>query len=105
MTMSVLAEFAMFPTDHGESVGDYVARVVEIVDRSGLEYKLGAMGTTMEGEIDEVLDVVKRCLMALQRDSKRVSCRLDLDWRAGVDHALSGKVASVQARLDHPIRT
>ncbi|MDX2474989.1 MAG: thiamine-binding protein, partial [Candidatus Krumholzibacteria bacterium] len=50
----VLLEFAMYPTDKGESVSNYVQRNLEIIDDSGLPYRLGPMGTCLEGEYDEV---------------------------------------------------
>ena len=103
--MSVLAEFSMFPTDRGESVGEYVARLVEIVHASGLPYKLGAMGTTVEGGADEVFGVIKRCLADLQRDTRRVAAFVKLDWRAGREGALQAKVGSIERRSGHPIRT
>lgn len=103
--MSVLLEFSMFPTDRGESVGEYVARLVEIVHASGLPYKLGAMGTTIEGDADAVFAVVKRCLADLQRDTKCVAAFMKLDWCAGRENALEGKLASVSKRIGHPIDT
>jgi len=103
--MSVLLHFSMFPTDRGESVSAYVARLVEIVDGSGLDYKLGAMGTTVEGDIEQVLEVVRKCLVALQADCRRVTAHMSLDWRAGREHGLRAKVASVQDRLGRPLRT
>lgn len=57
----VLLEFSMSPLGKGESVGEYVARSLEIIDQSGLDYRLHAMGTVVEGEWDEVFAVVKRC--------------------------------------------
>ena len=103
--MSVLLEFSMFPTDQGESVSAYVARLVDIVHASGLPYRLGPMGTTIEGDAEAVFDVVNRCLADLQRDTRRVAAFIKLDWRAGRDGGLDAKVASVAARLDHPVTT
>jgi uncharacterized protein (TIGR00106 family) len=103
--MSVLVEFSMFPTDRGESLSAYVARLLEIVHASGLNYRLGPMGTTMEGDAEAVFDVLKKCLAELQRDTRRVAAFIKLDWRAGRENALAGKVESVKARIDHPIRT
>ena len=48
----VLLEFSMSPFDKGESLGPYVARSLDIVDRSGLPYQLTPMGTIIEGEWD-----------------------------------------------------
>jgi len=58
----VLLEFSMTPLGKGESVGQYVARSLEIIDASGLDYRLHAMGTVIEGEIDQVLGLLQQCL-------------------------------------------
>ncbi|MFZ5832893.1 MAG: MTH1187 family thiamine-binding protein, partial [Planctomycetota bacterium] len=61
----VVAEFSMFPIGKGISLSAYVARCLEIVDRSGLNYRCHAMGTLLEGEYDEVMAVVRECFQAL----------------------------------------
>ena len=50
----VLLDFSMAPLGKGESVSPYVARCLEVVASSGLDYRLHAMGTTLEGELDQV---------------------------------------------------
>ena len=62
----VLLDFSMSPLGKGESVAPYVARCLEIVAASGLDYRLHAMGTTLEGEWDEVFAVVRRCFETLR---------------------------------------
>ena len=57
----VLLEFSMSPLGKGESVGKYVSRSLQIIDKSGVEYRLNPMGTVLEGEWDEVFDVVRQC--------------------------------------------
>ena len=49
----VLLEFSLTPLDKGQSVSEYVARSLDIIDRSGLDYRLHAMGTIVEGELDQ----------------------------------------------------
>src|SRR6187455_2267959 len=58
----VLLEMSITPLGKGESVSQFVAECVEIIDRSGLDYELHAMGTIVEGELDEVLDLMRRCM-------------------------------------------
>ena len=72
----LLAEFSIWPMDKGESVGIYVARCLDIVDRSGLPYKLGPLGTCIEGEWPEVMSVVQKCYEELAKDCTRISCTL-----------------------------
>jgi uncharacterized protein (TIGR00106 family) len=101
----VLLDFSMTPLGQGESVSPYVARCLEIVAASGLDYRLHAMGTTVEGELDQVLDVVRRCFQALQTDCDRISCSIKIDSRKGPGGRLDSKVQKVQALVDRPLRT
>jgi len=100
----VLLEFIVSPMGKRESVGEYVARCVEIVEQSGLDYEVHAMGTLVEGELDAVLDVMRRSIEAVAVDCDRVSCTAKLDLRRGHQGAILGKVASVERRIGHPAR-
>jgi len=88
----LLLEFSMYPTDKGAGVSAYVARSLEIIDASGLPYRLGPMGTTLEGEYDEVMAVVRRCFERMSEDCDRVACQVKLDWRRGPGGRLEAKV-------------
>lgn len=101
----VLLEFSMTPLGKGESVGQYVARSLEIVEQSGLDYRLHAMGTILEGEWDEVFAVVKRCYEALSADCERVTCSIKVDARAGASGRLTSKVESVEHKLGRKLKT
>ena len=98
-------EFSMSPLGQGESVSPYVARVVDIIDKSGLDYQLHAMGTVIEGEIDEVLSVLKSCFEELSSDCDRISCTAKLDYRAGASGRLQSKITSVEEKLGRSLRT
>lgn len=97
--MSVVMDFSIFPMDKGESVGEHVARTVKIIRESGLPYKLGAMGTSVEGEWDELLPLVSRCFKELEKDSKRIYMTIKADYREGASGRLQAKVESVERRL------
>lgn len=100
----VLLEFSMSPLGKGESVGAYVARSLEIIDKSGVEYRLNPMGTVLEGEWDEVFGVVKKCFERMRKDCNRISCTIKVDYRKGYAGRLSGKVASVEKRLKRKLK-
>ena len=101
----VLLDFSMTPLGKGESVSPFVARCLEVVAASGLDYRLHAMGTTLEGGLDEVLAVVRRCFEALHADCDRISCSVKIDYRKGPGGRLEGKVRKVEALLGRPLRT
>ena len=100
----VLLEFSMAPLEKGASVGNYVARSLEIIDASGLDYRLHAMGTIVKGEIDQVLGVLKNCLEAMAKDCDRITCTAKLDYRRGYSGRLQTKVSSVEENLGRPLK-
>jgi uncharacterized protein (TIGR00106 family) len=97
--MSVLINFSIFPLDKGESVSQYVARAVKIIKNSGLPYKLGSMGTSIEGEWDEVMEVVTRCFEELKKDCNRMYMGITGDYRKKSKDRITAKVESVEAKL------
>lgn len=98
--MSVLIHFSMFPTDRqGTSASPYVARVVRIIRDSGLPYKLGPMSTAVEGEWEEVMGVVERCFKELKKDCGRIYMTIQMDYRAGAENRIEGKIRSVEEKL------
>lgn len=101
----VLLDFSMAPMGKGESVAPYVARCLEIVAASGLHYRLHAMGTTLEGEWDQVFEVVRRCFLALEPDCNRISVAIKVDYRKGPGGRLDSKVRHVEELLGRPLET
>ncbi|MEU6207762.1 thiamine-binding protein [Micromonospora musae] len=95
----MLIAFSITPLGAGDSVGDLVAEAVRVVRESGLPNRTDAMFTTIEGEWDEVMAVVKRAVDAVAQQAPRVSVVLKADVRPGVTDALTEKVARIEARL------
>jgi uncharacterized protein (TIGR00106 family) len=101
----LLVEFSMWPMDKGESVGPYVARLLDLIDRSGLPYRLGPLGTCIEGEYDQVMAVIKQCHEALAADCNRVFCTVKMDYRKDHPNMLESKIASVEKQLGRKLKT
>ncbi|MGC1215595.1 MAG: MTH1187 family thiamine-binding protein [Micromonospora sp.] len=95
----MLIAFSITPLGVGDSVGDQVADAVRVVRESGLPNRTDAMFTTVEGEWDEVMAVVKRAVDAVAAQAPRVSLVLKADIRPGVTDAMTAKVAHIEARL------
>jgi uncharacterized protein (TIGR00106 family) len=100
----VLLEMSITPLGVGDSVSQYVAQCVELVDQSGLDYELHAMGTIVEGELDQVLDLMRRCMEQVAEHSDRVTCAAKLDFRRGQTGRIRSKVASVEQKLGRKIK-
>ena len=94
--MSAIAELTIFPLDKGESVSSYVAEAVKIIKASGLDYEMGPMGTCFEGDWDEVVRAAKESMDAMKNDCGRVYMVLKVDYRAGQDNRMRGKVDSLK---------
>ena len=104
--MSTLMELAMFPTDKGESVSPYVARIIAMIDAAGLDYRLTPMGTIIEtAELEEGLRVIAEAYRQLEPDCARVYATVKLDIRKGRTGGLGQKIASVEKKLGKKART
>lgn len=101
----VLLEFAMAPGGKGESVSEYVARILDVIDKSGVTYQLTPMGTILEGEWPAVMAVVTRCFEALATDCSRIGANIKIDYRAGPAGRLQSKTARVEEHLGRKLHT
>lgn len=99
----MLLEFSSFPAGQ-KSLSGAVAKIIDLIDKSGLPYQTHALGTLVEGEWDELLELVKRCHMLLREDFDRVFTRITIDDRADAKNRLTGKVESVENKLGRNIR-
>lgn len=99
----MIVEFTVVPLDKGESLGDYVSEVIDLVDRSGLDHCLTPMGTIVEGDWDEIMGLVKACHMHMRSHSRRVSTSIKIDDREGARGRIRGKIRSVEERLGRDV--
>lgn len=90
---------SLVPMDAGESVSEHVAECLRLIDASGLDYELHAMGTIIEGELPEVMDLMRACLEHLAKTSRRVTCSAKIDYRPGHSGRIRSKVQSVRDKL------
>ncbi|NHN56331.1 MTH1187 family thiamine-binding protein [Calidifontibacter sp. DB0510] len=99
----MLVAFSVAPSttdDADGSVSAAVADAIAVVRESGLPHDLGSMFTTIEGEWDEVMDVIKRACEAVGKHSPRVGLVLKADIRPGHDGMLTAKVERIEQRLN-----
>jgi uncharacterized protein (TIGR00106 family) len=95
----MIAAFSITPLGMGDSVSQPVADAVAIVRASGLPNETNAMFTNVEGEWDEVMAVIKACVMHVAETAPRVSVVIKLDHRPGAEDALHHKVEAVEEHL------
>ncbi|OGS56554.1 MAG: hypothetical protein A3K60_06760 [Euryarchaeota archaeon RBG_19FT_COMBO_56_21] len=92
----MLAEFSVVPLGKGESVSQYVAECLKIVEASGVPYRINPMGTVLEGDFDEVMGAIRACHVRVMEMSTRCITSIKIDDRRGVKGALDSKIKSVE---------
>ncbi len=99
--MSVLMSYAMFPTDKGTSVSEFVSKIVKMVSESGYEYKLSAMGTIVETEtLEQALEVVNKSYKILEPHSGRVYSTVTFDIQPNKPIGrIKGKIKSIEDKI------
>ncbi|WP_297483915.1 MTH1187 family thiamine-binding protein [Sulfurimonas sp.] len=105
--MSVLLEFAMFPTSdncrEGSSVSKQVAKIIDAIDKSGVKYQLTPMGTVVETDtMQEALDVIALAYEQV-KDCERVYSSLKFDIRYNSEDRLKNKIKSVEDKLQREV--
>nr|WP_321265793.1 MTH1187 family thiamine-binding protein [uncultured Sulfurimonas sp.] len=105
--MSVLLEFAMFPTSDGcrdgSSVSTQVSKIIDAIDKSGVSYQLTPMGTIVETDtMREALNIIELAYEQLN-DCQRVYSSLKFDIRKNTKNRLKTKIASIEKALNREV--
>jgi len=102
----MLFQLTMFPSGRStESVSKDVAKVIDIIDKSGLPYKLGPMSTTIEGSWERVMETINKARKMLRKNHDRIYISITVDDRKEARGRSVGKVESIQKRLGRKVRT
>src|ERR1700744_1972216 len=96
----MLIAFSVTPLGVGEAVGEIVSDAVRVVRASGLPNQTDSMFTTIEGEWDEVMAVLKDAVDAVSARAPRVSLVLKADIRPGVTAGMTSKVETIERYLE-----
>jgi len=98
--MSVLVEFAMFPTDKGESVSEYVSRIIKMFKESDINYQLTPMGTIFEVEtIEDATKIINNAYKLLESDCSRVYTTIKMDIRKNKSNRMKQKINSIEKKI------
>lgn len=100
----MVIEFSVVPIGRDGELAGPVARILDLVDRSGLPYQLTAMGTLVEGEWDELMGLVRRCHEAMRDSGTRVYTHIAIDDRPGASGRIAGKVRDVETALGRTLK-
>lgn len=92
----MLGELRVTPVGSQEDFARIVAGIVQVVSESELQYRVHAMGTTVEGELEQILELVRRCHQEVRRHSDRALIELSIDDRAGAQGELVRSVERIR---------
>lgn len=96
----MIAEFSTYPID-GSHLSKDIAKIIAILEQSGLDYRLGPMGTAVEGDWDAIVSAIRRCHESLGESHKRVITTITIDDRKERPHHLDEMVTAVEQHLGH----
>ena len=97
--MSVLVNFAMFPTDSGTSVSKHVSKIIKMIDESGIPYKLNPMGTSFETEtMKEALHLIEKSYIILE-NHKRIYAVVNFDIQKDKTNRINSKTKSIEDKI------
>jgi len=100
----MLAELSVFPLDKGASgLGRYVAETMKIIEESGLDFEVHALGTLIEGPSEKVFDLIRKCHENMKLHSDRVITTVKIDDRKEAEGRIKGKVLSVEKALGREV--
>ena len=89
--LNTVAALAVAPSASGSELSQYVAQVIQVIEQSGLNYETNAMFTNIEGDLDDVLAVVRDASHVLAEQGYRTSVSLKLDIRPGFERQMQEK--------------
>ncbi len=100
----IVANVSIFPLGQGLSLSAYVSEAIDEVDRSGLDYRVTAMGTIIEGDWDEVMKLIKKMRDRILKKSERIYLNITIDDKNDKRRRLESKIKSVEQKLSKTLR-
>ena len=92
--------FAIFPIDKGDHIGDYVSKVVKHIKNSGLNYEFSPMGTIIEADtVPELLKIIEEAYKIMDPISDRIYCVMNMDSNKNKINLIKGKRDSIEKRI------
>ena len=92
--------FAIFPIDKGDHIGEYVSKVIAYIKESGVEYQFSPMGTIIEAPtVPELLNIVEKAYEIMDPISDRIYCVMNMDYNKNKTGLLKSKTNSIESRI------
>src|SRR3989344_3823525 len=101
----MIAQFTLIPLGtKTDSLSKSLVKAMKLVAQSGLSYKAGPMGTAVEGDWDEVMDLIDRCRKTILREAPRVAIQIAVDDRKDAKNPLVSKLSALEKKMGIPLK-
>lgn len=100
----MLMELTIIPFGQGRSLSGEIADLVEIIERSGLDYQMTAFGTLVEGDWDQLVALARECHFKAKEKTDRVLTAIRLDDFGERTGEIDGAVSRVETKLGRAVR-
>lgn len=100
----MLLELSVIPLGRGRSISGDMADVLNIIDLSGLDYRLTAAGTILEGSWDQVMEVARKCHAEMRKKTERVVTLMKVDDYGERSGRLTEAVTSIEKKVGRPLK-
>lgn len=100
----MVMELTIIPLGGGRSISGDIADLVKIIEASGLEYRMTAFGTLIEGTWDQLMDVAKYCHFETRKKTERVLTMMRLDDHGERTGEIGGAVDRVERKLGRTVK-
>ncbi len=101
----MLVELSIMPLGGNSHLSGEIAKALDLIDSSGLQYQLTASATLIEGEWDEVMPVIRRCHERMRESSSHIITYIKIEDDAGENNKLRRNVASVEEKVGRPLKS
>ena len=96
----MISQFTLIPLGtKTDSLSKTLAKAMEHIVESGLDYKVGPMGTTVQGDWYQIMNLINRCRKTLLKDCDRVSIQISVDDRKDAQDPIREKVRSLEKKM------
>jgi uncharacterized protein (TIGR00106 family) len=100
----MVLELSVIPLGRGRSISGDIADLLKIIDASGLDYRLTAAGTILEGTWEQLMDVARKCHTEMRKKTERVVTFMKIDDYAEHTGRLTAAVASVEKKVGKTLK-
>lgn len=100
----MLADFRIIPIGKGTHLTPQIAEVMKLVEASKLNYAINDMTTTVEGDWDSVMKLMRQCCHKVLEGADRVTLAVTIDERKDKTVHLGDKVKSVEQTLGKSLK-